>query len=363
MNFFGKKSDFETGKTVVGGDKKNISPDDDIVLAVKETTSTFDTEEAVKSMGEADGQNRIPETTAYAPSQFEQGILARGDTRIHSIVEAAQQARSVINRDLQPTVSQLKEINVRWRNLRDRIDERKKELNRDFIVPVNNSFHVAIVVFLGLGELPLNALVFRMFGEPEYMTYIMSSTLAVTIPLMANFFGLIVRNTRRWLANAIVGFLLPVSILGALGAVTYVREIYLKTGGHVANETNNMALGYSIFALNLLIFTAAMVTSFLSHDPDESLDNLRRGIVSLERRRKPLLGRYSVLASRMNAILRVANARMESERSRTLSLVYLYRQANSKGRAPNPAPMVFSRPPEIKREQLWEPLVENPDEI
>ncbi len=328
--------------------------------------SAYASEARVKEVGEKDGKERIPEATAYATSQFEMGILSHGEARVHRIAEAAQESRAKLNKTLQPILSALSGLNVRWRNVRDRLEQRKKEIDRDFIVPLNRGFHWSIIIFLGLGEFPLNAIVFRMFGEPELMTYIMSSTLAVTIPLLAMYSGIQFRHgVPRLAGNIIVGTLMPVSIGGALYAVTFVRSMYLQTGGHIqsAMTADPSALGYSIFALNLLVFSAALVTSFLSHDPDEQLDHLRRGIIILERKRKPLLSRYSETSSRLNAVLRIANARIQAERSRTLSLIYLYRQANSNARSPNPVPIVFNRPPEFPQAKLWDPVTENPDEV
>lgn len=328
--------------------------------------SVYASEASVREIGERDGKGRIPEITAYAPSQFELGILANGETRINRIIESAQESRAKINKTLQPILSRLASLNTRWRNVSSRVDERKKALDRDFVVPLNKIFHWVIIVFLGLGEFPLNAIVFRMFGEPELMTYIMSSTLAVTIPLLAMYSGIQVRHgVPRVAGNVIVGTLMPVSIGGALGAVTYVRSVYLETGGHIqsAMGSDSKALGYSIFALNLLVFSAALVTSYLSHDPDEQLDHLRRGIITVEEKRKPLLIQYSETASRLNAVLRVANARIEAERAHTLSLIYLYRQSNTSARSPNPVPLVFNRPPEFPVAKLWDPVTENPDEV
>ncbi len=328
--------------------------------------SAYGSEANVREIGEKDGKGRIPEMTAYAPSQFELGILSHGETRVNRIVEAAQESRAKINKTLQPVVSRLTNLNMRWRNVSSRVEERKKVLDRDFVVPLNKVFHWGIIIFLGLGEFPLNAIVFRMFGEPELMTYIMSSTLAVTIPLLAMYSGIQVRHgVPRVAGNIIVGTLMPVSIGGALGAVTYVRSVYLETGGHIqsAMGSDPKALGYSIFALNLLVFSAALVTSYLSHDPDEQLDHLRRGIIAVETKRKPLLIQYSETASRLNAVLRVATARIDAERAHTLSLIYLYRQANTNARSPNPVPLVFNRPPEFPVAKLWDSVTENPDEV
>jgi prefoldin subunit 5 len=358
MNFLGRSN----GQSFID---KNISQTENL-FALAEDTSDSDSERKLKEAGESDGRNRIPDVHAYSPSQVELGIIARGDKRIQKVNELAQRARSQVNQELQPIVSRLSSINKRWREINKKLEERKASLGRDFLVGVSHKMHLFIIVFLGLGEFPLNAIVFQMFGEPELMTYIMSSTLALTIPLLALFSGIVIRhNMRRIFGNLIVGLLMPVSIGGVLVAVTYVREMYLITGGHVAHgvANNSTALGYSIFALNLLVFSAALVISYFAHDPDEQLDHLRKDIIAIEKLRKPLLSQYSKLSSRMNAIRQVAEARIHAEEARTVSLVHMYRESNMTARGGTLVPLIFNKKPEIAKVELWEKMPENPDEI
>ena len=338
----------------------------ELVLDVPKEVSTFDDEASVRSAGTEDGKNRVPAEGAYAVGQYEQGLLARGAARVSAVTEAAQKARAVVNRELQPVISQLKSVNGRWRKINEALLDRKTKLGREFIIPVNKVFHWLLIGILSVGEFPLNALVFRMFGETEIMTYVMSSTLAITIPLIALYLGVLIRHSvSRIFGNIIVGVLLPVSVFGSLGAVTYVRTLYLKTHGHVASAASAGGNGmwYSIFALNLLVFTAALVTSYLAHDPDEQMDHLRKDILAIDKIRKPLLSKYAELASRMNAILRVAQEKVQGEQSRTKALVNLYRQENIRARAPLAPPLSFHKAPDVPKATLWEPLPENPDEV
>ena len=333
------------------------------ILDVKTSESPFDREDSVLSAGKEDGAERIPSMDSYAPSQFEQGIIARGETRVHLVAEAAQNARSRINRDLQPVLSQLKSLNVRWRALSERLDKRKDDLGRDHNVFVRPGYHWALVVFLALSEFPLNAIVFRMFNEPEIMTYFISSSLAIMIPLVAVFVGTSLRHGfSNRVGKAILGIILVASVMGVLGAITYVRSMYLQMHGSLAGGDSN-ALVYSIFAINMFVFVAAMSVSFNAHDSDEILDGLYNDIKAIEKKRRPHIDKYANLASQMNAVLRVAESKIQAERSRTLSLVYLYRKANSTSRAPNPVPMAFNREPKIPTIELWEPITENPDEV
>lgn len=345
-------------------DVQQRTEQEDELLKVREDSSPFDSEAEVARVGREDGENRIPAMDAYAPSQFEQGIISRGETKVHLISEAAQNARSRINRDLQPVISQLRNINSRWKSMNERMEARKAALGRDHNVFVPPGAHWGIVSFLALSEFPLNAIVFRMFNEPEIMTYFISSSLAIMIPLVAVFVGTSLRHGfSNKVGKAILGLILVASVLGVLGAVTYVRSMYLQMHGNLATGGESNALVYSIFAINMFVFIAAMAVSFNAHDADEALDGLYKDIKALEKNRKPYVERYSKLASRLNAVLRVAESKIHTERSRTLSLVYLYRQSNAKARSPNPEPMAFNRDPKIPTISLWESITEFPDEV
>src|SRR3989442_3357224 len=76
-------------------------------------------------------------------------------------------------------------------------------------------FHWALIAFLAVGEFPLNTVVFRLFGEAEYLTYVMASTLAITIPLIGVFIGVHVPHVvPKWLGQLLIRLLTPVVVAG-----------------------------------------------------------------------------------------------------------------------------------------------------
>src|SRR5207247_6824514 len=85
--------------------------------------------------------------------------------------------------------------------------------------PVPSVLHWDVILFLGIGEFPLNTVVFRLFGEAEYLTYVMASTLAIMIPLIGVFIGIHMRHSLPRLAgNIVMGALTPIVVGGALYA-------------------------------------------------------------------------------------------------------------------------------------------------
>src|SRR2546426_6078991 len=91
-------------------------------------------------------------------------------------------------------------------------------------------FHWILIAFLAVGEFPLNTVVFRLFGEAEYMTYIMASTLALIIPLIGVFIGVHLRHAiPRRVGNVLIGVLTPLVVAATLYAVSLLRNTYITS--------------------------------------------------------------------------------------------------------------------------------------
>src|SRR3989442_8678589 len=107
-------------------------------------------------------------------------------------------------------------------------------------------FHWALIAFLAVGEFPLNTVVFRLFGEAEYLTYVMASTLAITIPLIGVFIGVHVRHVvPKWLGNLLIGILTPLGVAATLYAVSPLLNTSITSpfsgNGTVSAQGNQMA--------------------------------------------------------------------------------------------------------------------------
>src|SRR5207247_8384260 len=180
----------------------------------------------------------------------------------------------------------LEDLDHRIQPIADRYKARVKELGRDVTIPFPSVLHWGVILFLGIGEFPLNTVVFRLFGEAEYLTYVMASTLAIMIPLIGVFICIHMRHVvPKWLGNLLIGILTPVVVAATLYAVSLLRNTYITSqfsgNGQVSAEGNQMA--YALFALNALVFFAATVASYFAHDPDERLDGFHLSLRPLAR--------------------------------------------------------------------------------
>src|SRR5207247_2080432 len=122
------------------------------------------------------------------------------------------------------------ELQRRIRPIAEAYKVRSAELGRDAMIVFPRVFHWALIAFLAVGEFPLNTVVFRLFGEAEYLTYVMASTLAITIPLIGVFIGVHVRHVvPKWLGNLLIGILTPVVVAATLYAVSLLRNTYITS--------------------------------------------------------------------------------------------------------------------------------------
>jgi hypothetical protein len=317
-------------------------------------SGSYTNESRIQAEGQKDGEKNIPQMGSYVAAQFEQALVAHGEQDVHRIYERG----SVHIAKLQPVFEScrkhLADLTARMQPIGDLYEARKKELGRDVMIPFPSIYHILLILFLGVGEFPLNTVVFRLFGEAEYLTYVMASTLAVTIPLLGLFIGI---HLRHWVApkagNILVGLLTPLAVGAALFAVSVLRNTYISSqlseGG---GPSNGDSLAYALFALNLLVFFGALVSSFFAHDPDEKLDSTRSSLMFLDRKRNAVRKKLLRVGTRINGEIKRTKSQIDQVRARTNERVALYRQTNMRYRSLLPPP-TFRKSPEFPELKWW----------
>lgn len=120
-----------------------------------------------------------------------------------------------------------------------------------------------LMLMLFIFELPLNAVVFRVFGENEVLTFIFTCGVAVVLLLSAHELGKLLREG-AWghpiKRTFIVGLLLlPLMIVGG---VAYAREEYLNYLPELLRTMNPWVLYIAFAAINLTIFAVATILSY-----------------------------------------------------------------------------------------------------
>ena len=319
-------------------------------------SSPFTNERLIVAEGEKDGEKNIPDMGSYQPAQFELALVAHGEQAVQLIFEKASLRIAKLRPVYEAYQRRYNDLERRLQDASKIYKTRKGELGRDFNGRFPYKYHVALIVFLAIGEFPLNTIVFRMFGEPEFLTYIMASTLAITIPLLGLFIGIHLRQSvPAKVGNLVVGLSTPLSAAAALVAISSMRMGYIEA--QTATGVDPVAAGsdglaYALFALNALVFCAATVSSYLSHDPDEKLDSSHSSLMFLDRSANKVRKKLLTLGTRLNGEIQGAKSRIERTRALSSQRIALYRSTNVRFRSFLPPPS-FRKDPEFKPLEWW----------
>lgn len=316
---------------------------------------TGTTRRQIESEGEKDGKRNIPEMGSYMPAQFEIALMARGEKEVHRRFESASIRISKLQPLFQTHKKRLEDIADRFTVLVEEHQARKKELGRDVITAFPYLYHIYLIIFLAIGEFPLNTIVFRLFGEAEYLTYIMASTIAISIPLLGHFIGVYLRQSIPPAGGKIaVGLMIPTSVVAALVAISMMRGTYVSSQGELAASAPSAGNGlvFALLSLNMLVFCGAIVSAYFAHDSDEKLDNSRKALILVDRKKNNLRKQLLRLGTRLNGEIKRSKSRIEQVRATTTERVALYRQANMRARRLLPPP-TFRKEPEFPSLEWW----------
>jgi hypothetical protein len=207
------------------------------------------------------------------------------DARLNGEREAIERAIDAADakiRRLEPTI---KELRGRCEVRRQRyVDEKTREEGRHpeerWRIP--RWFYVLAITIIFLGEFPLNAVAFNLFGEARIQTWVMTAGLAAVLVFCAHSLGILWRQRAMSDRDMIVTVLLTLLPVAVVVAIAVVRENYLEA----LNENDSglavlsPAAGIAIFiTMNLVIYLGAFALSYLHHDPEgEMIERLGREV-------------------------------------------------------------------------------------
>lgn len=132
-----------------------------------------------------------------------------------------------------------------------------------------------LLLCLMVFEFPMNAIVFRLFGENEMLTYVATGGLSLALLVGAHYLGVLLREEGPADARRRSGMVACVALPAAVALViAYFRVVYL---GHAADGSGDPAGAvthwldpnvswFGFVAIGLLVYVVAAVASFMVHD-------------------------------------------------------------------------------------------------
>jgi ABC-type multidrug transport system fused ATPase/permease subunit len=215
---------------------------------------------------------------------------------------------------------------------------------------------LAYGLFMGavlIGEFPLNAIAFRLFGEAELLTYVMTLVLAASLVGSAHILGILIsleHPTRVQLGLLGVCIAAP---LGAIAAIAMVRQAYVTGLGQAGISPGAVTAAFVL--INLLIFTMAAVLSYFTHDPvarqiratEAPLRQFKRRMARLQRRRERLEIHLQYMVAARQKALQAVMHEAQIFKNEFQELFQEYRMGNLEGRAEKVVPPIFTQYPEF----------------
>lgn len=178
--------------------------------------------------------------------------------------------------------------------------------------------YLILAVLIGIGEVPLNALVFNIFGENQVMTWVMSLIIGMTVPLSAHFVGIKVREHGGGFSwpNAAKALVVFAVMAGALFALALMRQDYLGlVGKDIGLSERVIASSFLFYWLNIAVFVAAILISYLAHD---SVPGFARCREEKEASQKALRKAQDEQSKRLEAIEQRRSQRMREAMERKM---------------------------------------------
>ncbi|MFN8392527.1 MAG: hypothetical protein U0136_19695 [Bdellovibrionota bacterium] len=198
--------------------------------------------------------------------------------RIESLYEAEKQAAedgfglAEAHKELEKTERQYNSIYERY--------------HRAPIAYIPHWVYIVFAVLIFLGEIPLNAMVFQIFAESQVMTWVMAFVVGLSVPISAHFIGIKFREHPDGfsLPNALKASVGLAVVGGALYWLSTIRQTYLGENKEALGLTDALVQSsFLFFWLNIAVLSAAIMISYLSHDP---VPGYKETSVRLERSRK-----------------------------------------------------------------------------
>jgi len=146
----------------------------------------------------------------------------------------------------------------------------KEKLNEFQPPALDKKWEFVIIIIIGISELFINRMIFQLFGEDEFRTNIFSIGIGVLIPLLAYWFGYLMKQEYKSVTDKIWLFILPIGALGIMYSISVLRTAYFEGTEIVKLLKLNLTyfqLNVLFYIINIVFFIGATVVSYFASHP------------------------------------------------------------------------------------------------
>ena len=304
----------------------------------------------VRQAGKKDGQLSIPAKTDSHISPFETELLERGAEHLSQTEKsfADRINKSIATREEAITTFDLRV--TEYEEVQSKLA--RHWAGRDIDQKISRRTYLTLLFIIGLGEFVLNSVVFNVFGESPLFTGLASLAVAFSLPILAHWSGIIIKQGFLPISRTIVVLGSLAAVFFGLHGITTARSEYMTA---LTEMVDIGSTGDAFFYLNAMIFMAALAMSFFVHDQDAILENLTRSAESLTCDMDRLDQRIDTLGGQIDALRCRKQAEMGQINATIQQLLQMYRKSNLYKRSADDRPEVFRQMPEpIEPKQFQE---------
>ena len=271
-------------------------------------------DEALRTHAKADAESGIPTAESPVPSPFERQLVHSAGLLVSSIASTYKRAleqvdakikaeRTLIDSKHKNALESaeatylleqqaaensfgLKDTHKQLELAESRYNDIYTKYNRTPVVYIPHWVYIILATAIFLGEVPLNAMVFQIFGENQVMCWVMALIIGLCIPVSAHFIGIKLREHGDGISwtNIAKGFVLLSVIVAALYGLSIMRQTFLEANKEPLGLTQSLIdSSFMFFWLNLAVFGAAIVIAYLAHDQIPGYEQLRHELRTLRK--------------------------------------------------------------------------------
>jgi hypothetical protein len=330
--------------------------------------------------GKRDGQHGIPEDDQQKQPAYILQLKQLGEENIERLAQSWKKRDSIFLADYCKAKSEVEELG---RSLQKAEQEalKAKDEERRLREEYSKHFHVTpfwyrvMIGAIAVLEVPLNSIVFQLFGEAQLLTILMSIGIGIMLPLCAHLVGGLLRHgflrtgkiaTETWIIVTLV-----LAAIGTLAGIAYLREKFFEGSG--VQKLLGLSMDYTtvtliFFVINLLIFVVATAAAYVAHDPIATIHllelkaarklrrNAEKKVKLTEERLQQTQAELHEVGARRQKTFEQTRHEVDEIRNIVQRLISVYEQHNQRHRGSAKKPLCFEHYPEINtRDPLLDP--------